>query len=635
MPNRILLADDSITIQKVVHLTFTDEGIDVVTVGNGELAIKKLGEEPFDLVLADIFMPGRNGYEVCEYIKTSREFGELPVLLLVGAFEPFDKAEAGRVRADGHLTKPFESRILVETVKRMLAEAAARRPAPAPEGAYQGRVVGWDVPTSPVPPQSMEPEEDEPLYDPYASTAQLAPMAPSSAYEEEDDDRTMALGSLSSTDDDALAEPEASPEIGAFDASPEAPAWGGASDSETFVEPDEEAHVARAIEGPPDSVAGFSYHDDSEPMSPAEIDGDDRSSAVFAEPQIGYQALHASDSPLDLPDLKLVEPERRVAEGGREPLLETFADVAESTLRVDAEPDPALEANVHADEAPSMSVGPTDGVISAWDPTAQPEAPPAGLEASEADTTTAAAPESPAVDLPARMSGTETQAFSVGEVPFPPVDEEPPSRGSAIEPLDTLPMPLEPLDADALRAKAGIDVEPFDTPPMPLGGFTADAVESETDARSTMDEGPPVDTADLAPATDAGEVAASSHVVGDDDANDTLPALDRDDVFAGADAADAETPSFVDESGVAAEEISDEAHLEALGSVLPEEPAAEAEASSYNGANGATAIPQEVLDEVVRRAVERMSDDVIREIAWEVVPDLAERLIRKRLSEDR
>ena len=76
-------------------------------------ALQKLGEEHFDLVLADIFLPGRNGYEVCEFVKRHPEMEGVPVILLVGAFEPFDKAEAARVQADGHLTKPFESRILI------------------------------------------------------------------------------------------------------------------------------------------------------------------------------------------------------------------------------------------------------------------------------------------------------------------------------------------------------------------------------------------------------------------------------------------------------------------------------------------------------------------------------------------
>lgn len=123
MGRKILLADDSITIQKVVNLTFSDEGIDVVTVGNGELAVRKLNDVRPDIVLADIYMPGKNGYEVCEYIKTNPQFSHIPVLLLVGAFEPFDQAESDRVKADGHLTKPFESRALVATVTRLLAQA--------------------------------------------------------------------------------------------------------------------------------------------------------------------------------------------------------------------------------------------------------------------------------------------------------------------------------------------------------------------------------------------------------------------------------------------------------------------------------------------------------------------------------
>jgi CheY-like chemotaxis protein len=121
MASRILLADDSITIQKVVNLTFADEGIEVVAVSNGDLAEKRLAEVNPDLVLADIFMPGKNGYELCEAIKESSQFSNVPVVLLVGAFEPFDQTEASRVRADAHLTKPFESRTLVETVRSLIS----------------------------------------------------------------------------------------------------------------------------------------------------------------------------------------------------------------------------------------------------------------------------------------------------------------------------------------------------------------------------------------------------------------------------------------------------------------------------------------------------------------------------------
>lgn len=119
---KLLLADDSVTIQKVIDLTFTDEGIEVTTVGNGEQAISKLEEIQPDIVLADIFMPGRSGYEVCEHIKRDERFRHIPVMLLVGSFEPFDEAEARRVGADDYLTKPFQSiRQLVNKVTALLS----------------------------------------------------------------------------------------------------------------------------------------------------------------------------------------------------------------------------------------------------------------------------------------------------------------------------------------------------------------------------------------------------------------------------------------------------------------------------------------------------------------------------------
>ncbi|HLG13481.1 MAG TPA: response regulator [Blastocatellia bacterium] len=130
MASKILLADDSITIQKVVNLTFADEGIEVIAVSNGELAQRRLPEINPDLVLADIFMPGKNGYELCDFIKQSAQFRHIPVVLLVGAFEPFDPTEARRVQADHHLTKPFESRTLVETVRALIGKQG--RPATGP-----------------------------------------------------------------------------------------------------------------------------------------------------------------------------------------------------------------------------------------------------------------------------------------------------------------------------------------------------------------------------------------------------------------------------------------------------------------------------------------------------------------------
>ena len=131
MGKKILLADDSITIQKVIELTFSDEDFEVVTVGNGRLAIEKVQEVRPDVVLCDVIMPEKDGYEVCDFIKKSPQFGATPVLLLTGAFEPFDQERAARVGCDGFLAKPFEPETLIAKVKDLLSKAAARQATPA------------------------------------------------------------------------------------------------------------------------------------------------------------------------------------------------------------------------------------------------------------------------------------------------------------------------------------------------------------------------------------------------------------------------------------------------------------------------------------------------------------------------
>src|ERR1051325_8448086 len=91
----------------MVGLALKDQGIDVVAVGNGEAAVRKIADVRPDLVLADVFMPVRNGYEVCQFVKMDSALSHIPVILLVGAFDPLDEQEAQRVGADGVLKKPF------------------------------------------------------------------------------------------------------------------------------------------------------------------------------------------------------------------------------------------------------------------------------------------------------------------------------------------------------------------------------------------------------------------------------------------------------------------------------------------------------------------------------------------------
>src|ERR1700683_2745248 len=127
---KILIADDNSNIQKMVALAFEDHKVEVVAVGNGEAAVKKLQDVKPDLILADVFMPVRNGYEVCEFVKRDARFSAIPVILLVGAFDPLDEIEAKRVSADGVLRKPFvPPDPLISMVMGLLAKNAKAAPA--------------------------------------------------------------------------------------------------------------------------------------------------------------------------------------------------------------------------------------------------------------------------------------------------------------------------------------------------------------------------------------------------------------------------------------------------------------------------------------------------------------------------
>ena len=130
---KILVADDNSNIQKMVGLALKDQGIDVVAVGNGEAAVRKISDVRPDLVLADVFMPVRNGYEVCQYVKTDSTLAHIPVILLVGAFDPLDEQEAQRVGADGVLKKPFvPPDPLISMVKSALQRAGVDMGSPTP-----------------------------------------------------------------------------------------------------------------------------------------------------------------------------------------------------------------------------------------------------------------------------------------------------------------------------------------------------------------------------------------------------------------------------------------------------------------------------------------------------------------------
>jgi CheY-like chemotaxis protein len=134
VPRTLLLADDSVTIQRVIKLTFADQGIQVVAVGDGEQAIARMDAHPPDIVLADVAMPGKNGYEVASYVKRSPQLAHIPVLLLAGAFEPVDQNQVAESRCDGVLVKPFEPQSVIVRVKELLGSDPGEPVAPPQAG---------------------------------------------------------------------------------------------------------------------------------------------------------------------------------------------------------------------------------------------------------------------------------------------------------------------------------------------------------------------------------------------------------------------------------------------------------------------------------------------------------------------
>lgn len=170
MPHKLLLADDSVTIQRVIELTFADEDIRVIAVGDGRLAIERIQSERPDIVLADIGMPERDGYEVASFVKGHPDLGHVPVLLLTGAFEPIDEDRARAAGCDGVLVKPFEPQMVINRVKDLLAGRRPgglwagpplAQPPAAPRPVAPGPTPGTEIIAAPAPEQRGSASLDE------------------------------------------------------------------------------------------------------------------------------------------------------------------------------------------------------------------------------------------------------------------------------------------------------------------------------------------------------------------------------------------------------------------------------------------------------------------------------------------
>ena len=325
MPYTLLLADDSVTIQRVIELTFADEDIQVTAVSDGEQAIQRIEAAPPDIVLADIGMPGRNGYEVARFIKQSPRLAHIPVVLLTGAFEPVDQARASEAGCDGVLAKPFEPQLVIGRVKELLA----RRPAAA-------AVTGASAVPSSAPPQ------DQWAPAPIPATAPSAP-APTAAN---------LLDSYFDRLDAAFTNVSAAPAV--TSGPPPAPAaprvadeidWFGAAKAETpAAPPDLELPAPPAMDERPDlPLSAFA--------------------ATVSEPETAPGATVTAREEQHAPPVPIAEtPHTQIHSTAASPTpdVEAFSPVAEV-------PAPAADTPLVKTAAPS-------GVVSAA-PAAQPHVP--------------------------------------------------------------------------------------------------------------------------------------------------------------------------------------------------------------------------------------------------------------------
>ncbi len=161
MRKKLLLADDSITIQKVVELTFPSDEFEVVTASNGRIAVDKAMTFLPDVVLCDVIMPQLDGYQVCEALRASRELRDVPILLLNGAFEPYDAAKAAAVGALGNVSKPFDPPALVARVKEILAARASEALTRANTEGLARMGTLDDASGAPTEPEEFEYDESE------------------------------------------------------------------------------------------------------------------------------------------------------------------------------------------------------------------------------------------------------------------------------------------------------------------------------------------------------------------------------------------------------------------------------------------------------------------------------------------
>jgi CheY-like chemotaxis protein len=323
--HKLLLADDSVTIQRVVELTFSGEDVQVISVGDGEQAIARIPIERPDIVLADIGMPKRSGYDVSAFVKGRPDLSHIPVLLLAGAFEPVDDARAQQVKCDGVLVKPFEPQQVVARVRELVNGVR--------EKAMQGL-----APEPPAPPASQ--------FSPPAE--RVAAAAEPRKTESKLDDYFQGLdAALAVLDDKADTRRSIPPELEDFRASevPTLEKLLGSSPRDTAGSAADVSYAAPIAPSMMDAISGHPRSADNAPATSPADGGNvilDAFHALLAmeqgEPRPAVRAHGPAAAPAAITDELVDEVTRRVLErlapnAARDLVRQVVGEVAERLIR--------------------------------------------------------------------------------------------------------------------------------------------------------------------------------------------------------------------------------------------------------------------------------------------------------------
>jgi DNA-binding response OmpR family regulator len=128
---RILVVDDSITVAKFTEMALTAEGHEVAFALDGNECMQKLNSRPIDLIILDVVMPGKNGFQICREIKANKRLSHIPIIMLTTKGQDSDRFWGMRQGADAYLVKPCQEQDLIRTVKQHAPVLKAIEAAPA------------------------------------------------------------------------------------------------------------------------------------------------------------------------------------------------------------------------------------------------------------------------------------------------------------------------------------------------------------------------------------------------------------------------------------------------------------------------------------------------------------------------